>query len=389
MNKLYNTQEQIARKIEKILLEVNPNVRKTQLKIIPYVVIGIILSESSVASDIAKHLKDDFSLVQLDSIVKRIKRLFKNKLFDPYKFYDDVIRYVISKFKSKHNDKRVHITFDHMYSHDNYTVFMITMRVGKQGIPLWFRCFEGKENPEAYCIEVLKEGISYVSKLFDSSYNLIFLADRWFNSTTLLEHIESLNHTYCIRLKKNIKIYYYDKNEGHKVWKFIEDLVPYKKSSKFLNNIYLTEKLHKTNIVISKSNNISEPWVIVTNGSPKRAIRDYGYRFGSIEMVFKNQKSNGFYIESVVKAKLDYFKSMYTFVCFSMLMLTILGTDYSKNKNCYKEVKITTHKYFIEKGIRVKKRVMSLFNTGLTLFKYAFNSSKYIRLPFSLKLYDI
>ena len=25
MNKLYNTQEQIARKIEKILLEVNPN----------------------------------------------------------------------------------------------------------------------------------------------------------------------------------------------------------------------------------------------------------------------------------------------------------------------------------------------------------------------------
>ena len=106
MNKLYNTQEQIARKIEKILLEVNPNVRKTQLKIIPYVVIGIILSESSVASDIAKHLKDDFSLVQLDSVVKRIKRLFKNKLFDPYKFYDDVNRYVISKFKSKHNDKR-------------------------------------------------------------------------------------------------------------------------------------------------------------------------------------------------------------------------------------------------------------------------------------------
>ena len=84
MNKLYNTQEQIARKIKKILLEVNPNIRKTQLKIIPYVVIGIILSESSVASDIAKHLKDDFSLVQLDSVIKRIKRLFKNKLFDHF-----------------------------------------------------------------------------------------------------------------------------------------------------------------------------------------------------------------------------------------------------------------------------------------------------------------
>ena len=80
---------------------------------------------------------------------------------------------------------------------------------------------------------------------------------------------------------------------------------------------------------------------------------------------------------------------MYTLVCFSTLFLTILGTDYSKNNSCYKNVKITTHKYFIENGIRVKKRVMSLFNTGLTLFHLAFNSSKYIRLPFSFTLYDI
>ena len=146
---------------------------------------------------------------------------------------------------------------------------------------------------------------------------------------------------------------------------------------------------YKTNIVISKTDGVSEPWIIVTNGSTKRAIKDYGYRFGAIESVFKNQKSNGFYIESVVKADLDYFTSMYTLVCFSTLYLTILGADYSKNNSCYKTVKITTHKYFIENGIRVKKRVMSLFNTGLTLFHLAFNSSKYIRLPFSFTLYDI
>lgn len=389
MNKLYNTQEQIARKIKKVLLEINPNMRKTQLNIIPYIVLGMILSESSVAGDIAKHLKDDFSLVQLDSVIKRIKRLFKNKLFDPYKFYDDVIRYVISKFKSKHEDKRVHITFDHMFSHNNYTVFMITMRVGKQGIPLWFRCFEGKEKSEAFCNDFLKEGITYVSNLFDSSYNLVFLADRWFSNTVLLEHIESLNHTYCIRLKKNIKVYCYDENEGYNLWKFVGELVPNKKSSKFLKDVYSTDKAYKTNIVISKSENVNKPWIIVTNGSLKRSIKDYRYRFGSIETLFKNQKSNGFYIESVVKAKLNYFISMYTLVCFSTLFLTILGTDYSKNKSCYKTVKIITHKYFIENGIRVKKRIMSLFNTGLTLFKYAFSSNKYIRISISLKLYDI
>ena len=389
MNKVYNTQEQIASKMKKFLLISNPNIRKTQLKMIPYVSIGMILSESSVASDIAKNLKDDFSLVQHESVIRRIKRLFKNKLFDPYKFYDNLIRYVISNYKPKHDDKRIHITFDHMFSHDNYTVFMISMRVGKQGIPLWFRCFKNKNDSYAFDEELLKEGISYVSSLFDPSYKLIFLADRWFNSTSLMQLIDSLGHTYCIRLKKNIKIFIYDKKEKHKVWKFLDDLEPYKYHSKFFNDILLTNNSYKTNIVISKTDGVSEPWIIVTNGSTRRAIKDYGYRFSSVESVFKNQKSGGFYIESVVKAGLDYFTSMYTLVCFSTLFLTILGTDYSKNSRCYKKVKITTHKFFIEDGIRIKRRVMSLFNTGLTLFHLAFNSSKYIRIPFTFTLYDI
>ena len=325
MSKVYNSQNDIASEMKEFLLKSNPNIRKTQLKIIPFISLGMILSESSVASDIAKTLKDDFSLIQHESVIRRIKRLFKNKLFDPYKFYDDVIRYVISNYKPKHDDKRIHITFDHMFSHDNYTVFMITMRVGKQGIPLWFRCFKDKDDSNAFEEKLLKEGISYVSSLFDSSYKLIFLADRWFNSTTLLQHIDSLGHTYCIRLKRNIKVFIYDKKEGHKVWKFLDEITPDKYHSKSFNDILLTDNSYKTNIVISKRVDVSEPWIIVTNGSTRRTIKDYGYRFGSIESVFKNQKSNGFYIESVVKADLDYFTSMYTLVCFSTLYLTILG----------------------------------------------------------------
>lgn len=389
MNKVYNTQEEIASKMKEVLLKSNPNIRKTQLKIIPYISLGMILSESSVASDIAKHLKDDFSLVQFDSVIRRIKRFFKNKLFNPYEFYDQIIKYVISNYKTKHSDRTVHITFDHMFSHDNYTVFMISMRVGKQGIPLWFRCFENKDNSDAFSEDLIKEGISYVSNLFDSSYKLIFLADRWFKSISLMQHIDSLGHTFYIRLKNNIKVFVYDKKQGHKVWKFIEDIKPLMYHSRIFRDVLLTNYSYKTNIVISKKDGVDEPWIIVTNGNPKRAIQDYGYRFGSIETLFKNQKSNGFYIESVVKAGLDYFTSMYSITCFTILFLTILGADYSKNTKCYKKVKITTHKHFIQNGVRIKKRVMSLFNTGLTLFHLAFNSSRYIRLPFSFILYDV
>ena len=145
MNKVYNTQEEIASAFAKFLKEVDPNIRKTQLNIIPYVLFGMIKSESLVSLNIAKNLKDNFSLIQLESITKRIKRLYTNKFFDPYLFYDKIIRFVISSYKKKHKDKRVHIILDHMFSHDNYTVFMITMRIGSQGIPLWFRCFKDKD----------------------------------------------------------------------------------------------------------------------------------------------------------------------------------------------------------------------------------------------------
>ena len=74
---------------------------------------------------------------------------------------------MISTYKKKHNYKRIHIIFDHMFSHDNYTVFMISMRIGKQGIPIWFRCF--------------------------------------------MKHIDSLGHTYILRMKQNIKVFYFDR----------------------------------------------------------------------------------------------------------------------------------------------------------------------------------
>ena len=80
---------------------------------------------------------------------------------------------------------------------------------------------------------------------------------------------------------------------------------------------------------------------------------------------------------------------MYALLCVAITYLTILGTEFSKNSKCYRNEKIETHKTYIKNGIQCKQRIMSLFNTGLTLFHRAFNSIKYIRIPFKFILYDI
>ena len=288
--------------------------------------------------------------------------------------------------RKKHKDKRVHIIFDHMFSRDNYTVLMFSMRIGKQGIPLWFRCFESNHSKEAFNMSLIKEGISYISDLFDNKFDLIFLADRWFNYIDVLKHIDSLNHTYCIRYKGSNKVFLFDNRYKYKFWKTLEEIKPCETVSKLIYNTEITNQKYSVNIAISKNKDVKEPWIIITNGDPKRAIKDYGYRFGGIETIFKNQKSNGFYIENTKKASLKYFESMYTLTCFATLFRTIIGADYSKNtKKGYKNTKLVTHKKFKD---GTKKRVMSLFRIGLTLFKLAYNSIKYIRIPFNFILYD-
>lgn len=387
MNIVYYNQDKITSDFSLLFTSVFPDMRKTQLNILPDIIFGMISSESSSVPDIAKSLKGSkFDNIKFDSISKRIRRFFSNYLFDSYIFYSKIIKYIINNYKVKHPDKKVHITFDHMFSHDNYSVFMISMRVGKQGIPLYFRCFKGMFK-DAFDLNMILDGILYVHNLFkDKDVNLIFLADRWFNSHKIWSFIDSLGHIFVIRTKNYTKVLVFDKKEGHKVWKRIYNLDGYKYHSKFYNDI-IYSYYHKLNInlVISKSVSHKEPFILLTNGDPKSAVKEYKKRFGSIECIFKNQKSNGFRLESINRSSLKSFTTMYSLVCFCITFLVILGTSYAKNTRQYKNEFIKTHS--IRNGKRV--RTMSLFNVGLTLFKRSFNSSKYIYIPFNLKLYDI
>ena len=166
------------------------------------------------------------------------------------------------------------------------------------------RSFEGKDDSDAFAEELIKQRITHLSNLFNGRFDLIFLADRWFNSTSIMEHIDSLGHTYVLRLRKNLKVLHQGKKDDEKVWKSLGDLQKYKFHATHYNEIELTENRYTTNIVISDSIDTDTPWILATNGDYKRAIKDYSYRFGGIETVFKNQKSNGFYIENTVNCSL-------------------------------------------------------------------------------------
>ena len=50
------------------------------------------------------------------------------------------------------------------------------------------------------------------------------------------------------------------------------------------------------------------------------------------------------------------FTNMYSILCSYIVYLTILGSDFTKNSSCYKNIKITTHKTYLINDKRIKKK---------------------------------
>jgi len=291
---------------------------KPIIKVLSFIIIGMISSESVVTSDVARKLKDDFSSVNLESIERRFRRFFSSFSSIAYSFYSSFITHIISRFSVKHSDNKIHISFDHMFCKDKFTILLFSLRIGKQGIPLWFRCFKAKHNSDAYSFELIKHGISFCANLFaDKNYHIIFLADRCFPHIDILSHIQDIGCFYCIRSKSFFTYSFYDSN-SKLVTKHLRDIKPNKYSPKVLSNVFYTRKLFKTNIVVSNYSNSDEPWYLITNDDTSRAIKNYSYRFGSIESIFKNQKSNGFRLESTNTQK---FNTLFLFLLLCALLL--------------------------------------------------------------------
>lgn len=384
MIKLYNSHSQITSDLSKFFKNIFPSISKPHLKIIPNIILGMVKAESVVTSDIIKKIKDPWSLIQPSSIERKFERFFNNNKFLHYNFFDAIITHVISNYRS--SNKNVYISFDHMYCKNKFTIFLLSLRIGKQGIPLWFRCFKGIDNPDAFKLSLINEGISFVHSLFkNKNCNLIFLADRWFNFREIMQHIESLGDTYCIRTKSNLSIHI-DNYKDSNMIAHISDIEPLFSKSLYFDSVQITSSKFQTKLAVSKIDSHKEPFFILTNGNTRNAIKHYGYRFGSIECIFKNQKSNGFYLESTKMRNLQSFTTLFTLVCVSVLWLTILGSDYTKNKNHFKSYFKIRHS---RKNKNSNRRTLSLFNTGLFFFNLAFESYKYVVLKCNFWLYDI
>lgn len=139
--KFYYNQEKIASSFRKFFSIFS--LSKPHIKSLSYIIIGMIVAESVVTSDFSRKLKDSFSLIQLESIERRFRRFFKSFSSIAYSFYESFISHVISLFYVRHLDQSIHISFDHMFCKDNFTILLFSLRIGKQRHSSLVQMFQG------------------------------------------------------------------------------------------------------------------------------------------------------------------------------------------------------------------------------------------------------
>lgn len=394
MNIIYNTFNDCSSNWDEFFYKIDNSLTKNQRNFLSSLFTAILSSSSSNFDKIAVELSQKFNNVKFESNLKRISRFLNNPNNNFHDLFNKIIIYIFSKFKVKYSDNRVFISFDHMFVREKFTVFMLSIKIGKQGFPIYFNVFEGKNSEncgDAFKVKNIKLSLYYVHNLIksiDSNIDIVWLADWWFgNLFPLFNFINfDLHDSFVFRCKDNFKVFYQPKGEEHKVWSSIHDLPSLKYHSTFFPNLEFTKNKYKYNLTICKSDDHQERWFLISNIDPTRAKKFYAYRFGGIETIFKNQKSNGFYLEKTGIKKLHAFENLYSFICLGVCFFISFATYLPKSSDSYNDI-----------GFRITRknkngcitRVVSLFQTGFKVFKLAFNSTRYIRLLFDFRLYDI
>ena len=155
----FNTQEEIITKLSKSL-EKMLIMRKKSVDTLAEIIVGMILSKTTVVSKIAENLKEDFCKGKEESKIKKIKRfLNKERSDDMYMFF---IEGVLKKFKAE--DNKVVVIFDHTTCDDRFVILNFMLSIGKRGIPLYYKVYEYK-NPKNKNMEDVKEGSRKVEEI--------------------------------------------------------------------------------------------------------------------------------------------------------------------------------------------------------------------------------
>ena len=190
-------------------------------------------------------------------------------------------------------EPKVYVALDTSMLWKRYCLIRLSVIYRGRAVPLVWEVIEHRSSTVA--LEHYQSLLHTADKILALRYEVVFLADRGFVDTALMEYLcQVLHWRFRIRFKKSVVLY----RQGARKWRKLAVRAAHGHAH-FYHNVWVSnELLGPLHIAFARLKGLREAWFIVSDEpTGNKTFEEYGLRF-DIEDNFLDDKSNGFQLES-------------------------------------------------------------------------------------------
>ncbi len=281
-----------------------------------WMIVGLIESKTVNLPEWATFVDSRATYAQ--STVRRFSRWLHNKRIKIHELYGPIIQEALTEW----SDNTIYLALDTSMLWNQYCHIRISVIYRGRAIPLiWTTIEHGSSSVSLESYQLLLEK---AEKLLPSGCNVVFLADRGFADTNLMEYLSQTMHWHWrIRIKSSYLVY----RRNQRCCK-ISSIKLRRGQARFWHNVYITDKRFGiVHLALAKPHGTKENWLIVSDQpTDVTTFDEYGYRF-DIEENFLDDKSNGFQLESSLIRSADAISRLCFVLAAATLFLVCQGTE--------------------------------------------------------------
>ncbi len=286
------------------------------LHTLTWMLVGLINSKTISLPEWAPFV--DSRAVFAQSTVRRFSRWLHNEKIKTNELYAPIIRDALAKW-GKHT---LYIALDTSMLWNELCHIRVSIIYRGRAIPLVWKTIKHKSSTVAF--EGYRDLLEKAVRLLPLGMNIVFLADRGFADTELMEYLSEVLHWHW-RIRVKSSFYTYRCNQRRCK---ITNIKLKRGQARFWHNIYITEKKFGiVHLALAKPIGVKEDWLIVSDQPTDiSTFDDYGLRF-DIEESFLDDKSGGFQLESSLFRSADAISRLCLVLALATLFLVCQGTE--------------------------------------------------------------
>lgn len=259
----------------------------------------------------------------LASTIRRFRRFLDNERIAVHALYAPLLSQALQGWQQQ----TLYVALDTSMLWNTYCLVRLSLIYRGRAVPLVWTVLEHGSASIAYeRYQALLDQAAQV--LFPLQANVIFLADRGFADTALMQQLMTLGWHFRIRIKESFYVH-----RPRRRARQVQAIRLGRGHTQFWHDLTIThERFGPVHLAIGRTVTSNERWVVISDEpTDLNTFQEFGLRF-DIEENFLDDKSNGFHLESSLIRSAPALERLCLVLAVATLYLVAQGTHVVEEK---------------------------------------------------------